>query len=299
MNEQNNLQNNNENNNNDNNNNVNNENDNIFSSTNTAMNNPIVTTLIEFGYDPTYSKRVFIYLHPTSVEEAIEYLSTENGMIQHNFVKDRNFEIDLCYICGQEKNIHINNNNQVNNNKEEDNKNINNEEMKSDENEEQKIECLACEELFIETKENKLEKCGHSFCNNCWFNYLSVNINENKMASIQCLAYECQEEPDEDFIINLIKSDQNLVNKYKKFKYELEIINNQNKKFCPFPNCNSFLELKDINNKEVKCSNNHAYCFICLEEPHGNSPCQENLLKNSLSEYSKDNLIKSVQNAVS
>ena len=292
MNEQNNFQNNNENNNIDNNNNVNNENDNIFSSTNTAMNNHIVTTLIEFGYDPTYSKRVFIYLHPTNIEEAIEYLSTENGMIQHNFVQDRNFEIDLCYICGQEKNIHINNNNQVNNNNEEDNKDINNEEMKSDENEEQKIECLACEELFIETKENKLEKCGHSFCNICWFNYLSVNINENKIASIQCLANECQEEPDEDFIINLIKSDQNLVNKYKKFKYELEIINNQNKKFCPFPNCNSFLELKDINNKEVKCSNNHAFCFICLEEPHGNSPCKENLLKNSLSEYSKDNLIK-------
>ena len=309
MSEQNDLQNNNDNNNNDNNDNNennennenndnndnnNNENNNIFSNTNTniAMNNPIVTTLIEFGYDPTYSKRIFIYFHPTNIEEAIDYLSTENGMIQHNFVQDRNIDIDLCYLCGQEKNIHINNNIQLNNNNEEDNKNINNLEVKSDENEEQKIECLACEELFIETKENKLEKCGHSFCNKCWFDYFSVKINENQMASIQCLVYECVEEPDEDFIINLIKSDQNLVERYKKFKYDLEIINNQNKKFCPFPNCNSFLEIKDINNKEVKCLNNHAFCFFCLEKPHGNSPCKENLLKNSLAEYSKNNLIK-------
>jgi hypothetical protein len=173
--EQNDIQNNNENNNIDNNDNNNNENDNIFLSTNTVINNPIVATLIEFGYEPTYSKRIFIYLHPTNIEEAIEYLSIENGMIQHNFVQDRNIEINLCYVCGQEKNIHINNT-QLNNNNEEDNKSINNEEMKSNENEEQKIECLACEELFIETKENKLEKCGHSFCNECWCQYFSTKF---------------------------------------------------------------------------------------------------------------------------
>jgi hypothetical protein len=72
----------------------------------------------------------------------------------------------------------------------------------------------------------------------------------------------------------------------------LEKINKQNKKLCPVTNCNSILELKDINNKEVICSNNHTYCFICLEKPHGNSPCQENLLKSSMAEYSKNNLIK-------
>ena len=272
------------------NNNENNNNNNMILSTNSSKNNPIVIKLIELGFDPTYSKRIFIYFHPENIEEAIEYLSTENGMIQHNFVQDRNIETDLCYACGQEKNIHINNNIQLNNNNEEDNNN--NLEVKLDENERQKKECSACDESFIETKENKLEKCGHSFCNECWFKYLSVNINENKMALIKCLDYECEEKPDDNFVINLIKSDNKLVEKYKKFKYELEIINDQNKKFCPFPNCNSFLELKDINNKEVKCLNNHTYCFICLEKPHGNSPCKENLLKDSMAEYSKNNLIK-------
>ena len=280
--EQNNLQNNNENNNNDNN--------NMILSTNSIKNNPIVNTLIDLGFDPTYSKRLFIYFHPENIEEAIEYLSKENEFIQHTFVQDRNFETSLCYVCGQEKNIHINNNIQLNNNNEEDNKNISDLELKSNENEGQNIECSSCEELFIETKENKLEKCGHSFCNDCWFNYFSVKINENKIGLIKCIEYECEEKPDDDFVINLIKSDQILVEKYKKFKYEFEI--NQNKKFCPFPNCNSFLELKDINNKEVKCSNNHTFCFICLEKPHGNSPCKENLLKSSMAEYSKNNLIK-------
>ena len=270
----------------------NNNNNNMILSTNSTKNNPIVNTLIDLGFDPIFSKRIFIYFHPENIGEAIEYLLTENGFIQHNFVQDKNTENDLCYVCGQEKNIHINNNIQLNNNNEEDNKNINNLEVKSDENDEQKMECLSCEELFIETKENKLEKCGHSFCNDCWFYYFSVKIYENKIGLIKCIDQECEEMPDDEFVINLIKSDQNLVARYKKFKYELEIINNQNKKFCPFPNCNSFLEIKDINNKEVKCLNNHIFCFICLEKPHGNSPCKENVLKKSMVEYSKNNLIK-------
>ena len=267
---------------------INNENRIILSnlSTNSIINNEIVNQLIEFGYKPIYSKRIFQFFHPNNIEEALNYLLIEDGKIQHNFIKDRNNMENQCYLCGEDKNIHLSQNLI-------DNIIINNSFVKNeDENKSVvKIECPACDELFIANEKNTLKNCCHSFCNECWFDFLSIKIKENKLTSIKCLEYECREKPDDDFIINLLNSNEELIEKYKKFKLELEIINDPNRKFCPFPNCNSFLELKDKNNKEVKCSNNHIFCFLCLGKPHGNSPCNNEINK-SMVEYEKNNFLK-------
>ena len=118
-----------------------------------------------------------------------------------------------------------------------------------------------------------------------------MKIKENKLTFIKCLDYECQEKLSDEFIINLLKSNKNLIFQFKKYKFELDIINNPNKKFCPFPNCNSFAELKDIKNKNVKCLNNHKFCFLCLEKPHDGKPCKD-ILDKSMEEFSKNNFIK-------
>ena len=52
--------------------------------------NPIVIQLIEFGYNPIYSRRVFHYLHPEDLEEALNYMSVDNGIIQHHFLQNNN-----------------------------------------------------------------------------------------------------------------------------------------------------------------------------------------------------------------
>ena len=264
----------------------NNINNDISLSTNsTTINNEIVNQLIEFGYKPIYSKRIFQFFHPNNIEEALNYLLKEDGKIQHNFIKDRNNMENQCYLCGEDKNIHLSQeliDNEINNSFEK-NKNENNSVVK--------IECPACDELFIANEKNTLKNCCHSFCDECWFDFLSIKIKENKLTSIKCLEYECKEKPDDEFIINLLNSNQELIDKYKKFKLELEIINDPNRKFCPFPNCNSFLELKDKNNKEVKCSNNHIFCFLCLKPPHGNLPCNNEINK-SMVEYEKNNFVK-------
>ena len=300
--------------------------------------NQIVIQLQEFGYDKIYSRRVFYYLHPEDLEEALNYMSIENGIIQHRFVTDRNISNKLCYICGEAKEIHLkelntnlnNNNNNFNNNLEkineekesigtisfieknfnqennhininnnndndsisslrilgenyfdksrnsiqEINRDINNKnkirsinifkpsfiqqneniinknsssdnnnlsfdnkisERKNDNNieqqKEEKIECEICNEVFIVNKENKLEKCSHAFCSSCWFDSLSVKIKENKLPSIKCLEYTCQEKLPDKFILNILKTDINLINRYKRYKLELEIINDPNKNY--------------------------------------------------------------------
>ena len=251
----------------------NNINNDISLSRNSIINNEIVNQLIEFGYQQIYSKRIFQFFHPNNIEEALNYLLIEDGKIQHNFIKDRNNMENQCYLCGEDKNIHLSQDlidNVINNSFEK---------IKDENNSIVKIECPSCDELFIANERNTLKNCYHSFCDECWYDFLSIKIKENKLTSIKCLEYDCKEKPDDEFIINLLNSNEELIEKYKKFKLELEIINDPNKKFCPFPNCNSFLELKDKNNKEVKCSNNHIFCFLCLKSPHGNLPCNNEINK--------------------
>ena len=312
-----------------------------------AETNPIVIQLQQFGYDKIYSRRVFYYLHPEDLEEALNYMAVENGIIQHTFVPDRNSSNNLCYICGDVqknhlKNLDLNDNiNQINNNeefqedqKDEDNnkdiykksensslnngiftninkiknsilslnkRNVRQDKVNIENNlntkneliskEEGKIECEICNELFVPNDKNTVKNCGHSFCSSCWYDSLSVKIKENKLPSIKCLDYNCKEKLTEEFIINILNSDIDLIRRYKKYKLELEIINDPNKKLCPYPNCDSYLELKDILIKDVKCKNNHTYCFECLKKPHGNLPCNSNLYK-SITEFAKNHFIK-------
>ena len=276
------------------NNNENNDifNKNISSSYNSVFNNPI-SQLIEFGFNPIYSSRIFLYYHPGNIEEALDHLDINNGIIQHNFIQDRikNNNTEMCFLCGEKKEIHFyedeisydaNNINNISFN------------IKEDMTGTQKKECEICSNAYISNSDNTLNACGHSFCNDCWYNFISIKIRENKISSIKCLDYVCQEKLSDNFINKIINSNEELVKKYEKFKLEIEIINNPNKKFCPIPNCDSYLELKD-NNNNVKCSNGHLLCFNCLKEPHEGSSCN-NILDNSLIEFSKKHLIKKCPN---
>ena len=166
---------------------------------------------------------------------------------------------------------------------------------KEDNNNEIKKECPVCGDEFLVNKKNTVKECGHSFCNGCWYDFLSIKIKENKLPSIKCLDFKCESKLNDEFIISLLNSEINLIKKYKKYKLELEVINDPNKKLCPFPNCNSFLQLKDIKNQYVFCENNHTYCFECLQEPHGNLPCNEKMDKNII-EYAKNNFVKKCPN---
>ena len=154
-----------------------------------------------------------------------------------------------------------------------------------------KIECEVCNEMFTVHEKNKVKKCGHAFCSNCWYDFLSIKIKENKLPSIKCLNYNCKEKLNDEFIIRLLNHNNDLIRKYKRYKLELEIINDPNRKLCPYPNCDSYLELKQIRHKDVTCKNNHTFCFECLKKPHGKLPCNANLDK-SMKEYAKNNFVK-------
>lgn len=84
--------------------------------------NPILIQLINLGYDPIYSGRIIQFLHPRDVEEALDYFSSNNNIIQHRFIQDKNKNHILCYICGEKKEKHLGYIHEINN---ENNANIN------------------------------------------------------------------------------------------------------------------------------------------------------------------------------
>ena len=62
------------------------------------MDNPLVVQLIDFGVESLYAQRIYQFLHPNDIDEALDYLSRINGIIQHNFVQDRNINNRNCNL---------------------------------------------------------------------------------------------------------------------------------------------------------------------------------------------------------
>ena len=249
-----------------------------------------IQLLNDMGFDKKMINKVYILLRPENIERAIDYMSEIDGIYQHNFVPSSNpKEKLLCFICKKTKNFHLDyipNDllNENNNNNIELNYYPENEDDIVDDKEENNNEgeCEVCyEELNKEEKDKNSLPCGHLFCTPCWFNYLKTSISEAKVDNILCMNHECDDEITEDFIMKHISENNNLIEKYKKFKKRSEIIKDKNKKICPNPDCDSFLQ-KSNESKYVSCEKGHTYCFECLNPPHGNKSCDTKLEKEFL-----------------
>ena len=251
-----------------------------------------IQLLNDMGFDKKMINKVYILLRPENIERAIDYMSERDGIYQHDFVTSNNPKDKLlCFICKKPKQYHLD---YIPNDLLDDNNNINNNnhielinhqhqndiveiEDNSWDKDKNEGECEVCyEEIKKEEKEKNTLPCGHLFCTHCWFNYLKTSILEAKVDNIECMNHECNEEVSEDFIMKHIFENQNLIEKYKKFKKRAEIIKDKNKKLCPKPDCDSFL-LKSEKSKYVSCENGHTFCFECLKPPHGNKSCDKNI----------------------
>ena len=251
-----------------------------------------IELLKNMGFDKKIINKVYILLAPENIERAIDYMTEIDGIYQHDFLPSSNPKENLlCFICKKPKQNHLDyipddllidaqNNNIPANNPQVI------EVVKEEKKSEKKIEsdnlideCEVCyEELEKEEKNLNSMPCGHIFCTNCWFNYLKTSIIEAKVEKIKCMEHGCNEIVSENFILKHIDENDDLITKYKKFKKRAEIIKDKNKKLCPNPDCDSFLQ-KSTLSKYVECENGHKYCFDCLKPPHGNNSCEQKLEK--------------------
>ena len=237
------------------------------------LNYPIIKQLKELGYHYNLIIKLIIYFNVRSIEQAMEYLSKENGILQHCFIPDKNSEIQ-CIICQQAKELHLRNNVDDTNYPDMIKKlqKSQNEKFLIIKNQNVTEVCQICEEKYLKNGLTQLNLCLHSFCERCWTNYLTICIKEKKQVEIKCMDYSCNSILPYDFIYNYFKYDGKLLLNITENKIKEEILNNPKEKFCPFPNCNSYA-IKENDNENVQCGNGHFFCFKCLQEPHELKEC--------------------------
>ena len=205
-----------------------------------------IELLNNMGFDKKIVNKVYILLRPENIERAIDYMTEIDGIHQHNFISSSNpNEKSLCFICKNPKNKHLD---YIPNDLISDvelNNNINNDKIIIDEDKDTDDgnfdECEVCYDKIEDKKLNTIP-CGHLFCTHCWFNYLKTLITEAKVEKIKCMNHECQENISEEFILNHLSENKDLIGKYNIFKKRAEILQDKNKKLCPKPDCDSFLQ---------------------------------------------------------
>ena len=134
--------------------------------------------------------------------------------------------------------------------------------------------CLICEEkLTNKEKEKNYLECSHYFCNECYYSYFKVKINNNEVERIKCPEKDCKNIIHNNFIEEHLINDISLLEKYKKLRQRKQLMLDPNIQLCPFPDCESYA--KKENNKYVSCIHNgHKFCFNCLKDWHNNEECK-------------------------
>ena len=146
--------------------------------------------LIKSGYDKKMIIKLYIFLNPSNVNEAIHYLSKDNGIYQHIFYSSKNK--DSCEICREPRNMHINLidnsflSTSFNNNIHRNNERINIVRIRTIQK-----KCKICdEEILEEENKNECKLCFNYFCNYCLFEYIKEKIKNGNYA-IKCPDSEC------------------------------------------------------------------------------------------------------------
>ena len=209
-----------------------------------------VAILTEIGFNSSLISKVYIFLRPTSINQAIQFMTQENGKYQHNFYRyasSTSSSSNRCFICGEEpKNHH-------------------------DHTENRSSSLL---ERIINRKSNT-DTAKQSELNR-------VQKTDKEVSKLTCMQHGCKELLSDDFIMHHIKDFPLLINKFQRFKKKLDVLENPNLKFCPQPNCDGVAERKEENEKYVTCNNGHKFCFICLKEWHGKKQCSTQIDKDFL-----------------
>ena len=121
---------------------------------------------------------------------------------------------------------------------------------------------------------HKIEICQHKFCFDCIYGYLKSKIEHYDPKSIQCPSEGCSWPLEEAFIEEMLKEDQILLEKYKKFKDQLEILDHPERKWCIRPDCPHYVEI-DLEQKtnKVVCKCGQIMCFVCANAWHEGMTC--------------------------
>ena len=206
-----------------------------------------IIQLIKSGYNKRIVIKLYLFLNPSNLNEAVQYLSKENGINQHIFYESLNKE-DICEICGEKQNLHINEKDKTINisfnsiciSNRNENENI----YKIKINEERIKICKICEDNITKDEElnNKCEQCNSYFCNECLYLHIKELIKNGNYALYcpECKNIYTKNKIEQIFSLSKDKELNNLKILLEKNNTKEIILSNPELMFCPIVNCNGF-----------------------------------------------------------
>lgn len=259
----------------------------------------ISTELLKLGYTPQQVVHSFLVFKYETIDQAIEVIAN------HEFIES---DEQRCFICGNEEMEHQRKNNIPDENQEQ-RKIITKEEIvkrlkSSNEIKDNDIlievdpqdSCPICFEDI--TNENKFSlKCNHVYCKGCIIDYLKEEIKNSRVLQLNCPTIKCKESFTIDIIKSLLNSDNTeYIYKYEKFLQREKIKNDPDLVVCPIVNCEGYAKKSNLNTikndidiietnikndkesllkqkEKLICDKGHAFCSLCNQAWHGESPC--------------------------
>lgn len=118
----------------------------------------------------------------------------------------------------------------------------------------------------------KLNNDEHEICISCFKNYTISLINSGRVNELKCPHCSLKLS---DFELKTLLDNQ-IYEKYQKFKFNLEIISDPLKRYCPNTLCSKIINLNKSDDKMAKCNDcNTIICTICNKQYHNNITCDE------------------------
>lgn len=116
--------------------------------------------------------------------------------------------------------------------------------------------------------------CNHSFCPDCWRDYLHSQVDDGKAAiQARCPWHKCNRRVPVDFFYKFC--DEAHQKKYEEWYIRSFVDDNPNVKWCPNPaGCSFAIEYPGVDPIEIRCGCGFWSCWSCGEEAHRPASCK-------------------------
>ena len=117
--------------------------------------------------------------------------------------------------------------------------------------------------------------CGHSFCGDCWKEYLREHTKDlHTILKTPCMQHNCTLIVYERFFFEILKDEKDLIEKVKKGIIKNFIDKNDDIKECPNPHCSFIIKTSFHFLGDCSCLCGKSFCFKCYKEPHRPCTCE-------------------------
>jgi len=130
--------------------------------------------------------------------------------------------------------------------------------------------------------------CEHSFCRDCYTEYLENKMNSFEVLKITCPQDGCAEIVTDERIKMILSEDR--FQRYQELVQKKLSHKSWGQKYCPKAGCYKEF-VPDLHNKSTVCTCGTEICNICSQEWHPGKPCIE-IKDEEFAEYAKANNIK-------